>query len=494
VTGASTKWKRNDRDVPRHIVAAMEKATLCGVDALDFIPREAHRRKQGKRVSRLQKQVEAPAWNELQRLVQHAIPAVVGQTLTRTTSTGATQTVTVTLEAATTMTQILIGVHGLLIDHTRDAKRIEAIVPITHKTLSAWCSREGRAHIKERTLSKWLPWLQELGLVLYQPGTHTHCSLVAFPGLYAERITEARLTTQDRLQHGFGGPAAREKELSKRGRWWRPICAALLDEFHDVHARASSLAGHIVAWIKACVQAAADKAAVVVTRIAARKERDALVTAKDRLERAERDRDDAKARLSLAPPRLDVRRALRQRVSDAEVAVLEARRVLDGTEATTRETLEALAELAHESVLRDEGVARRAGEMDPMLPSESWGTRRSKNAPAAPAERFGDEPAPAALASSGKPAHAQQGRLSLSSSPSTSSTPHPQRLEEGGVERRVAALTQKQATRPPEMAPEQRSGPEPPSSSFSGVAAMFAAVDRAKPLTPAELRAKAKPS
>lgn len=334
-------------------------------------------------------------------MFERVLPSFVGRELSRTTSRGKHVVVVVTPSTVATMVDVLEGIFGLLLEHVRDAGRVECIVPVTHKMLSAWCRKHGRATTTPRTLSKWLPLLQEMGVLLYQPGTHSHCSLVAFPDVFRARREDCRSSTAYRLEHGFGLDVARDKTLSKRGCWWRPICAALLDEAHEAHQRAGQLVEHLKAWAVDVAKATAGKAAVVLQRIADRAEREALQGAEKKLEQAVRDRDFWKQQAQKFPAQHhDAQVRQRARITNAERAVLVATKELEleaGKGAV--DVIARISALAQRRLSTPEGVAREAVEMVslPSIQKEETGRGKVRAARAVePATR----PAPSALTTS----------------------------------------------------------------------------------------------
>lgn len=252
---------RGDTSLPGHVDAAIERAHAVTQAALSYLHAPTPRTKAARRA--------VAAVYADQKAALTSLEALSGQVLVRTTSTGKTQALVVTRRQVGQMRAVLDGVYGLMRKWCGVAQAVDPVVPVTRLLGSEMASKA--LTTSTRTWTKWLPWLHVAGLVVYQPGSTNHPTLIGLPSLYLSHRSESREALQRHRVDGYG--LADDHEVARRGRWWEPICTALLDEVEDVTDRCRRFAALVVEWTTRWEQAARKKFGALVDRVARRSEK-----------------------------------------------------------------------------------------------------------------------------------------------------------------------------------------------------------------------------
>jgi len=311
-----TVRKRGDLSLPPHVHDAIERVHETTQDCLGYLRQDDPKTKAATIVY-------GKVRNDWIAALQ-SLPSLVGQTLTRTTSTGREVSVTITSENLIRIRAIVGAVYELAQQYSVTNERIEPVVPVTRPLATAVATK--LANVSYRTWTEWMPWLHLAGVVVYQHGTHTHPSLIGIPSLYRAHVHETRQVLKGRFVNGFTVSVS-DKEVAKRGRWWEPICGVLLDEISDAHERAAAYAQRLMTWCERAGQALIKKRDAILEHVVNRSEQGALVYASRRLETARQAKAITLLRYRKEACLSDHQRLARRRTMDAlDRAILNAER------------------------------------------------------------------------------------------------------------------------------------------------------------------------
>lgn len=272
------------------------------------------------------------------------------------------------------------------------------------------------AIVSQRSFTRWMPWLEAAGVVLYQHGRNQHCGLVGFPELYRLGYPHTRAVVEAHLH---------ASELHDEDRWWwAPMCRALLKT--DVagaelraELRADSLATRVERRSYEVNKTAAINARICATKAAELE----LQRAKHLEERRKRDaRRDQQQREDLeraAAAELQAFAALDDNRRRIAIEERKRKRALDAAELEARvresELEHVLSKAANPPAIVNLPVPPRgqsgARNHDQTLSDQF--TRSGSTAPASPA-RTGSAAAPAARKGSFAPDGAGDGLAWLS--------------------------------------------------------------------------------